>query len=295
MPEDEDKNIQHTGQYDEPGYSGEDIPGENEVSIPEDIPQEHLTDVSPMSSVPIEKAPKSMIIRRLFFLLLAIALIVVVLIAAWKLIPAKNSGPKPVQNQQNQAQSTSADPVSLALGDTHLTQIYKSDALSLEFNYPQGWKVSEQDNSIIVKSPSFDLQDKTGASSPTYFKVYIKKGATDAEGKYLGRGYAIAPSEKLVYTNPAPGQRKTSYLTDFGLDNPDNFAYLVVEGNFNLAKGDTLGPKFASEPDSFLLTGGFATDQQKDGLETVQLPMDSYKQNLAYKTGVQIIQSLQLK
>lgn len=296
MPEEDDKVQQHTGQYEEPAYSGEDIPSENEVNIPEDIPQEHMVDSSPVSSGPVEKAPKSIIFRRLGFGLLIIIALAVVGVAAWKLIPSKNNGQKTAPTSQNQPQtSPAASPINLALGDTHLTQAYSSDILNLEFKYPQGWKVTEQDGSILVKSPAFDLQDKSGSTASSYFKVYIKRGATEADGKYLGRGYAVAPSEKLEYSDPAVGQRKTSFLTDFGLDTATNFAYFIVEGNFNLDKGDTLGPKFASEPDSFLLGGGFATDQQKDGLETLQLSVDSYKQNLAYQTGVQIVQSIQLK
>jgi hypothetical protein len=295
MPED-DKKIQHTGQYDEPAYSGEDIPGQDEVKIPDGVPQEHLIDSSPISSAPVEKASKSQILKRFLMILLGIAVLIAAGIAAWKLIPSKDEKQTPANTAQNQQQTTeNADPVNLALGDTHLTKTYTSDALGLEFKYPQGWVVSEQNNSVMVKSPEFNLTAKDGSNAPTFFKVYIKRGATEAEGKYLGNGYAVAPSEKLDYTDPAPGQRKTTFLTDFGLGTADNFAYSVVQGNFELAKGDTLGPKYASEPDSFLVSGGFATQQQKDGLETIELPMDSYKQNLAYKTGIQIIQSLQLK
>lgn len=295
MPE-EDEKIQHSGQYDEPAYGGEEIPGEDDVNIPENIPQEHLTDMSPVSSSPVEKAKKSTILKRLFYGLLIIAVVAGAGIAAWKLIPAKGEKKKPAQTAQNQQQSAqNADPVALALGDTHLTQTYNSDTLNLELKYPQGWTASEQDGAVMVKSPSFDLQTNDGSKASSYFKVYIKKGTNDVDGKYLGKGYAVAPSEKLAYSDPAPGQRKSTFLTDFGLDTTDNFAYFVVQGNFELAKGDTLGPKFASEPDSFLVSGGFATDQQKDGLETIELPVDSYKQNLAYQTGVQIIQSLQLK
>jgi hypothetical protein len=295
MPE-EDEKVQSTGQYDEPAYSGEDIPGKDEVNIPENIPQEHLTDVSPVTSSPVEKASKPLIFKRLVYGLLIIAVLVGAGFAAWKLVPSKGEKKQPAKAAQNQQQTAqNADPVALALGDTHLTQTFSSDALNLELKYPQGWTASEQNGAVTVKSPSFDLQDKNGSTSSTYFKLYIKKGADETDGKYLGKGYAVAPSEKLAYSDPAPGQRKSTYLTDFGLDTADNFAYFVVQGNFQLEKGDTLGPKFASEPDSFLLSGGFATDQQKDGLQTIELPIDSYKQNLAYKTGVQIIQSIQLK
>ncbi len=293
MPE-EDENQIREAERAEPAYSGEDIPGE-ELRVPNDVPQEHLAHSSMMAGG-VEKAPKNLIMKRLTFVLLFLVALGIVGFAAWKLIPAKGESNKSAQNTQSQSQQAqTSDPVATALGDTHLTQTYTSDTLRLLIKYPSSWKVTEENNAVTVKSPSFDLADNTGMEDSTYFKVYIKMGATETEGKYLGKGYAIAPSEKLAYTDPLVGQRKTTFLTDFGLDNPDNFAYLVVQGNFELEKGDTLGPKFASEPDAFLVTGGFATETEKDGLQTRLMSMDSYKQNLAYQTGVEIIKSLQLK
>lgn len=294
MPEDKD-NPQHTGQYEEPAYSGEDIPS-GPMDIPENIPQEHIAGSSPLSSSPVDKAPKPLILKRLFFLVIFLAATGIIAIAVWKLMPSKSNSNTQAQNTQTQPQANqAADPIKLALGDTGLNKTYASDNLSLQIKYPESWKVTEQDNSVIIKAPAFDVQDNAGNSALTYFKIYIKMGSTETDSKYLGRGFAVAPSEKLVYSDPPAGQRKNTYLTDFALDKTDNFAYFIVQGNFKLAKGDTLGPKFASEPDSFLLTGGFATEKQKDGLETISMPLDTYKQNLAYQTGVEIIKSLQIQ
>lgn len=293
MP-DEDKETKHSGQYGEPVYTGDDIPA-GPVNIPDDIPQEHMAQSSLASSSPVERAPKSQIFKRFFYLVIFLFVVCILAFAAWKFIPSKTNSNQTSQNGQSSSNTQSADPVKLALGDTGLSKTYSSDNLSLQLKYPESWTVSEQDSSIIIKSPAFDMKDKAGAAASTYFKVYIKKGADETDGKYLGRGFAVAPSEKINYSSPAAGQHTTTFLTDFGLDTNDNFAYFVVQGNFQLSKGDTLGPKYASEPDSYLVTGGFATDKQKDGLETIKLPLDSYKQNLAYQTGVDIVKSLQLQ
>lgn len=296
MAEEKDQQDPTEGQQNPPAYSGEDIP-DGELKIPPDVPQEHISQPS-MGSDRIEKAPKKVILKRLAYLLVAIIILAAAGIVAWKLVPAKQSGQKPSAAASEQNQNTSedqADAVALALGNTNLTETYTSDTLRLEFKHPPGWKVAEQANALMIKSPAFDLADRNGSVASTYFKIYIKQGANGTDGKYLGRGYAVAPSEKLTYANPAVGQRKTTFLTDFGLDTSDNFAYFVVQGNFNLEKGDTLGPKFASETEAFLLSGGFASEQEKDNLQTRLITTDSYKQNLAYQTAVEIVKTLQLK
>lgn len=296
MPDENDKQLQQPEEDDsqKPAYAGDDIPGD-ELQVPQDVPQAQIAHAA-MTGGAVEKAPKKTIIKRLILLIIAVAVLAAVGVVAWKLVPAKDEPRQPAQTSQDQTKpAQTTDPVAAALADTQLSQTYTSDLLRLSLKYPSGWKVSEDNNAVTVKSPSFDIADNSGIENTTYFKIYIKLGATDDEGKYLGKGYAVAPSETINYSDPEVGQRKTTFLTDFGLDNTDNFAYLVVQGNFELEKGDTLGPKFASEPDSFLVSAGFATAEDTGGLQTTLMPIDSYKDNLAYKTGVEIIKSLRLK
>ncbi|HYF96784.1 MAG TPA: hypothetical protein VD947_01960 [Patescibacteria group bacterium] len=267
--------------------SNPDLP-ENPLSIPKDVNQEQI----PPARASISKRT---IIYRLVLAVIILAVITGALFAAWKLIPSKNDNP--AQSSENQAQTKTPedqDPES-DIGDSRLSETYTSDFLRIDFKHPQSWKITEENSGLIIKSPTFKLQENTGAESLSYFKIYIKRGATEGDGKYLGRGYAVADSEKIAYADPLPGQRKDSYLTNFGLETPDNFAYFIVQGNFNLMKGDTLGPKFASEADSFLISGGFSTDEQKEGLSTKIVSQDSYSGYPAYSTAVEIIKSLQLK
>lgn len=179
--------------------------------------------------------------------------------------------------------------------NANLSESFESEFLLVNIKYPNGWEAREENDAIIITSPSFQYEEKSGDSADGFFRIYIKRGATDTDGKYLGRGYAISDSEKINYSQPANGQRKDTYLTNFGLDTPDNFAYFVVQGNFNLKKGDTLGPKFAHEPSAFLIAGGFSSDDNKEPLATNILSADSFAVEANYKTALEIIKSIQIR
>lgn len=260
----------------------------NPVTIPKDTVQEQIPPVRPTVS-------KKAIIKKLLIALGVLLLIAAAGFVIWKFVLDKKDELAPVQTDQNQVQATDSESSNEQLQPEELTEDFKSDFLRLEFKYPQAWKVTESDNVILVKSPSFKLNDMTDNESISYFKIYIKRGANDADGKYLANAYAIEQSQKITYTEPASGQRKDTNLTDFGNATPDNFAFFVVQGNFNLAKGDTLGPKFAQEPDSFLIAGGFANDELTDGLATKTISIESFADNQAYLTAVEIVKSLKLK
>lgn len=232
--------------------------------------------------------------KKILFVLGLVLFAIAIGFAVWKLVPSKNetsNSTQPEQSTEQTAQSSNSN----GLGDASLTEEYKSDFLRISFKHPSSWTVSEVNDAILVKSPDFKYEQNNGMEKDGFFKIYIKKGATDSDGKYLGRGYALASSEKITYSEPATGQRAETFLTDFGLDTPDNFAYFVAQGNFDLKKGDTLGPDFASEMDAYLITGGFSSSDQTESLATNILSVNEYKTNEAYKTAVEIIKTLKLK
>lgn len=290
MPE--DKNTEQTPSVEEvPINTPEENQGDTSqyINLPKDTIQEQIPPVRPSVS-------KSHLKKRLAILAITLILIAAGAVAAWKFIPEinkKDSDPtKTSQSEANQQESTDQQ---ADIGDTTLSETYTSDFLRITLKHPKSWQVSDDNNAVLVKSPNFKLKEKNGTETDSYFKIYIRRGATQNDGTYLGKGYAIAQSEKLTYNDPATGQRKDTLLTNFGIDTPDNFAYFVVQGNFNLKKGDTLGPKFASEVDSFLIAGGFAGAEQKDGLSTKIVAEDSFAENPAYLTAVEIVKTLQLK
>lgn len=197
---------------------------------------------------------------------------------------------------QNESQSAPAPPAEEAAADAQpLTESYSSPTLRMDFMYPSDWTVNEADRAITVTSPDFTYADIEGQEINGHFRLYIRKGTDSSDSKYLGRGFAIKPSEKISYSQPESGQRKDTFLTAFGLDKPDNFAYFIVQGNFDLKKGDTLGPDYAKEPDAYLIAGGYSTAEAVDGLGTNQLAINSYDQSSQYKTAVLIVESLKLR
>jgi hypothetical protein len=112
---------------------------------------------------------------------------------------------------------------------------------------------------------------------------------------YIGRGYAIGPSVSLTYTNPQPGQLATTWLTNYGLDKTNNFAFFLIAGNFDLTTGQTLGPNYGTESGTYIIAGGYTTNQLTDDLETNMVPTSSFSQTNAYKEAVDIVKSIQIQ
>lgn len=179
--------------------------------------------------------------------------------------------------------------------DAGTTKPYANPALSLKLSYPDTWKVTETtDQGVRVESPEFSFISNEQGSQTGVFRIFIRKGARASDSKYIGRGYALAQSEKLNYTNPAADQRKDTLITQFGLDEPTNFAYFFIAGNFQLSKGDTLGPSYGSEPETYIISGGYSGPKLTDDMATYTVASDMPTTSNAYKQAVTIISSLQL-
>lgn len=191
-------------------------------------------------------------------------------------------------------QTTSQEPES-EVNAQSLTEAYTSSTLRLDFMYPEDWSVNEVDRGISVISPEFTYITADDEEITGNFKIYIRKGARSVDGKYLGRGFAIERSEKISYSQPESGQREDTYLTAFGLDKPDNFGYFVIQGNFDLKKGGTLGPDYAKEVEAYLIFGGYSDKSIEDDLGTNELSTDTYDQTSQYMTALEIVKSLKLR
>lgn len=181
------------------------------------------------------------------------------------------------------------------IADEPLSKDYSSTALSVAFKYPEGWKASEASGGIRIESPNFTYQDATNTDVSGNFRIYIRQGARTIDGKYIGRGVAIKPSEKLTYTQPAIGQRTDTLLSSFGLDTSDNFAFFMIAGNFQLQKEDTLGPDYGKEAETYIVAGGYSTSAAIDDLATTPVSINYYATTNAYKQAHAIIASLKLQ
>lgn len=260
----------------------------NEVFLGE--PSTMPDDLRPPGSGQIKRARFG---GKKLLILLAIVVAVVLSLGAWKVFGQKsntknNSNPtsQPVPTQANQTND---------LPETSETKTYKGDHPRIELTYPANWTVvSQQDNGVRIESPEFtyttiDKGDVTGT-----FRVYVRQGARPTDGKYIGQGQAVEPSEKLTYSAPAVGQRPETNLSHFGLNSTDSFAFFLIAGNFELKAGDSLGPDYGKEPDTYIVAGGYSSKDLVDDLATNQIPLESYKQSNAYKQAIEIIKSLKL-
>lgn len=218
---------------------------------------------------------------------LALAIILAVSSAGyfgWSLLSDSKGSTEPEQAQE-QTQQTPESP---------LSESYTSGDLRLDFKYPEGWNVTEGAGGIRVESPEFSYQTNDG-SAQGYFRVYIRQGARDVDSKYIGSGQTIAPSQKIDYTDPVPGQRKDTYLSVFGQGESASFNFFLVQGNFKLKQGDTLGPDFGTEPDAYIIAGGYSSEDNSEDLQMSSVPAGSYADDNAFKQAVEIIKSLQLR
>lgn len=241
------------------------------------------------SSVP---SKKSKTIKTLAVILLVLALVSSLVFGVFWFFTKKDS------KQPDAATAPTAVELPVAksdVPDATTTKSYENGPLGLKFTYPDTWKVTETtDKGIRAESPTFTYTTLDKGDVLGVFRIYIRKGARTADGKVIGRGVAIQPSEKLVYTQPAPDQRKDTLLTLFGLDTKDNFGFFLIAGNFQLNIGDTLGPNYGKEPDAFIVGGGYSSADLTDDMATHTVDISTIPASKAYAQAVEILKSLQL-
>lgn len=165
----------------------------------------------------------------------------------------------------------------------------------MEVTYPTTWALVEGDDDVTLESPAFSFTTADGAQiEEGIFRLYIRQGARDQDSGYIGRGVAAQASEALTYTAPATGQREETNVTFFGLDTTNHIAYLFIAGNYSLDRGDTLGPDFAQNSDTYIIAGGFSSPEVNDDLQFQKMTQDSFVTSNAYQQALDIIRSLQL-
>ncbi len=100
--------------------------------------------------------------------------------------------------------------------------------------------------------------------------------------------------EKLIYVSPAPNQRPETNLSFFGLDSSDHFAYFMIAGNFSLVKDESLGPEYGTEPETYIITGGYSSNELAEDMATNPVPLEYFSTTTAYKQAIEIIKSLKI-
>lgn len=230
--------------------------------------------------------------------LLAIAAAMLVSFGGYNLYKSSQNKPDNSASVQSAEirEDKSADKVAAGndVPEASLSETYAGNNVSVEFNYPKTWKVSEAEAGLRIESPEFNYPAKSGEKTGG-FRIYIRTGARSIDGKYIGRGVAIKPSEKVTYSAPALGQREQTLLSAFGLDTQDNFGFFLIAGNHQLKPGDTLGPTYGREPETYIIVGGYSGVDLKDDLATNPVDVGYYATTNAYGQAVEIIKSLKLK
>ncbi len=241
----------------------------------------------PSAPVAPRRSPKGLLIA-----LVAIIVLAGIGFGVWKFVlnkPKKATAPNPAVTQAT-TQTSGSDVPNVAS-----TESYSSSALSVGFKYPKGWKVTEATGGIRIDSPAFSYPAANLGTVDGLFRVYIRQGARKVDGAYIGAGIAIKSSEKLTYAQPAIGQRADTLLSSFGSNSIDIFTFFLIAGNFQLNKGDTLGPNYGTEPDTYIVAGGYTTPQAVDDFAMNSVAITYYANTNAYKQAVAILASLQLK
>jgi len=224
-----------------------------------------------------------------------IVLTVVTVVTVGLLLILNNNKKKPIDTNKSTTMSTPLPVKASDLPASSETKNYENGPLGVTLDYPASWTVTDNtDSGIRIESPDFNYLNLDGDGVSGNFRIFIRKGARPIDSKYIGRGVAIQPSIKVTYQKPAVGQRADTLVTNFGLDTKENFAYFFVAGNFQLSSGDTLGPDYGKETETFIISGGYSSKSLKDDMATNLVPVSYISSSNAYKQGLDVIKSLQL-
>lgn len=204
--------------------------------------------------------------------------------------------PKPASSPSATASSYASSDDTKKQDSTPAVELkkYNGDFPRIELSYPTNWTLVEKENGITISSPEFEYTTTNKGSIKGNFSVYIRQGAREQEGTYIGRGLAVRDSEKLVYTAPSSTQRPDTNLTLFGLDSADYFSYFFITGDYQLKKGETLGPNYGREAETYIITGGFGSEKQVATMDFNNLDVKVATSETTYKQGIDIVKSIKV-
>ncbi len=194
------------------------------------------------------------------------------------------------QTDTAESQASTSDVVDVAT-----TKDYTNDVMRFSVSYPTTWTVTPGTGGFRVESPDFSYRTLDKGTVTGNFRIYVRQGARQADGVIIGRGVATMPSEKLVYAAPTASQRKDTNLSFFGLDKIDNFAFFLIAGNFSLKQGDTLGPNYGKEPDTYIIVGGYSAKSLEEDLAMNKVSTETFQTTKAYKQAIDILKSIKIQ
>lgn len=284
--------MQNTNNHDEPPKSN-NSPGTDEEIYGQDVtlPDEEAT-YRPPSPHKNRKSPPFLLIG-----LIVAAVIIGAGVAAF--LTMRNGDGEDVATPAVEAPETDPEPTPADAEGDATTDFNLEEARStmprMEFRYPDTWDLYQQDNAVWFESPALSFITSAGEQIDNgFFRLYIRQGARDIDSQYIARGIASRSSQQLTYVNPATDQREDTFLQFFGQDSGANTAFIMVSGNFELSPGDTLGPGFGADGESYIIVGGYTSGALEDDLATHPVSSEYFTSTNAYDQAVDIIKSLRL-
>jgi hypothetical protein len=96
------------------------------------------------------------------------------------------------------------------------TQQYNSTNLSLSFNYPPGWTITDTayTNQLTLKSPAVELLTAPNQLTKGRITMLVQNQSPAVIAGYQsGNATAALASQLITYTNPSTGQRASTYIS----------------------------------------------------------------------------------
>lgn len=185
-----------------------------------DIAQQEETDRLRLQTnedfeVPYDPPKKQRKILRKLLHFLGWMLLIVVLTggaagAAWYFWLSKEQKTTPSSSQQE----TPAPSPQPAAEEEEPTETHTSSAFQLQFDYPQGWKVTEGvDNKIVAVSPATQLKTVAGSKQTGQIVMIVQRKQVSLPDFAAGSALAVRESEKIDYKKPSQVQRASTYLS----------------------------------------------------------------------------------
>jgi hypothetical protein len=123
-----------------------------------------------------------------------------------------------LRKEPKAASTTSQTPPAAATppaAEEEPTETHNSSTFALEFDYPQGWKVTEgTDNKIIAVSPATKLKTLSSSSAQDGQIVLTIQHRQSSLPEFKdGNALAARESEKIDYKKPSQVQRARTYIS----------------------------------------------------------------------------------
>ena len=189
--------------YQHPPLSGDPL-----ASPPEPSEEDHQARVEYLRSITPNRGKqrgshKGLIITTIIVLLIA------AVVAAWFLGGNQSSPKKTTPTQTTTPQQSQSSKVPTTT--TH----YDSSNLSLGFDYPQGWTVTDTAGSgkLTAVSQPVQLKDTTGQTVTGQITLTVRNSQQPLTEFNAGSSTAALDSQKIAYSKPTASQRGNTYVS----------------------------------------------------------------------------------